>query len=914
MLKIRFQRNLPCEQNFVILPKLKNNAAMFKKITIPLLIIFILFPYHAESQILVIQEEVKKEKYLVKTTASEYNFDKKYILKKIGEGMNRHINNVQFAYSYNEHTEVLKDDNEFEFIAYFNNFRFTGNKYYRGIALGDVLFPNQFDFKLLLTSPDDDIIFTKDYSNIKIKENEYFLHFSFTDTIYDKIGMQITDKEFKYDNKNRNDFDKKVALIDEYYQQKKLLDQKFNELRSLDLQEFEKLYQFLEISKQNEKWVQDIKTSEFYNELNLDINDPARLKSAVELFRNSNQEKQQEIEKLIAQLPEIYYNQGIDLLTKGRPELAEKKFVASINENDNYAPSHYQLAELDYERGNYENSIDRLERVIEELNADVQVQQRSYDLAAQILDDYIYYASVANDDGKYDEAIPNLDKAKVVCHTISGLNSPPELEKEYAIAVKGKFHSYLTEAKELIKQHQADKANELIQKAKSYQKGYQQYIPDLTDMEPVIIHLYNEYIYLGKIHNKNKNYQQALQEFKKAENICLTENHVECNHDISQGKQIATKGIYYTYVNNAKNALEENRLKRADNEIEKAINYRKYHELKQHYLEQNLLEKIKQQLYNQLISEGKIFFNQSDYQQSLMHYSKAQNMQNSYSFIKKDDFLDNHISASVRAIVKNLTQQGQQRVAANNLEQAREYYRQALDIVEQHQQNENEETMQLINDLKQKIFTRECRNLQQKYDTRVEEAMQLCNDQKYIDAEKVFIRALAIAERKPACELSTEKTKVKLEEIKPAVEYQEERVKVERFIRDEIYNKAIELYNYLTQFYQDNNLNSFNLNHLDLYDFISKQRSNFVNYAVWYYAGQEQFEKSLGMLYLLKQRNYNFRNTKKNQEFLGEKLAINDYSSNPNTNFRDKMKTYTKGDRWFRFLKRAYRKKWRKLD
>jgi tetratricopeptide (TPR) repeat protein len=164
----------------------------------------------------------------------------------------------------------------------------------------------------------------------------------------------------------------------------------------------------------------------------------------------------------------VYYNKGLELLSFGKADQAYMMFNKSINTNLFFAPAHYQIALINYSKGNVDAAIIGLRDIIEKMNPDPQTFSVAKELATKIHENYIVEAANYNNRNRFELAVNSIDKAKEICQTISGIYCSQNLEKEYSRAVQGKYNEHISQINQSISTSNYQKADEQIQTAKIF--------------------------------------------------------------------------------------------------------------------------------------------------------------------------------------------------------------------------------------------------------------------------------------------------------------------------------------------------------------------------------------------------------------------------------------------------------------
>lgn len=189
----------------------------------------------------------------------------------------------------------------------------------------------------------------------------------------------------------------------------------------------------------------------------------------------------------------------------------------------------------------------------------------------------------------------------------------------------------------------------------------------------------------------------------------------------------------------------------------------------------------------------------------------------------------------------------------------------------------------------------------------------LVNEHRYLEAEKLLkevIEKLKINTQNANDLISANAT---LERIKIPIAYQELLLAIENGIERKQYDKAITDYDLATQMYSYNKLSSVGLVHMPLFEFALAHSDDFINQVSLRFATNNQTDKALECLSVLKQHNYAAKQAKNSMKYIGMQLAINDFAHNKDISYKSYLLKYTKNDSWYNFLEKSYIEQFEKL-
>lgn len=876
------------------------------------------FGIFAQSQVIFNKEDVLT--FLIRYDQGQSSI-KNQIFRKIAQGYSKPVANVSLTFSFKQHRQILKRSNRLEFIVGISDIRITGDNMYREFNIGETLIPQKISF-ILQWLKGNQVVNNYTFNDVNVTGNNVELvHMTVTDTINsDNYNIKLLNKVFDYTNYNKQEFDAKVIMIDKYYDENQNARVRLRRINNINsnhdylshLENLNELYRFRDTANSAEVYVNTVKQKDFYRFLPLNTYDPAGLKNKLNQISNKAQALKDVCNDLIASFDQIYYERGIEMLARHNPGQADFYFNKSIEVNPGFVPSHFQLARLYYNSGYIDKAIDKLFQ-IRGMNPDTETKIQTVELARGIYNDFLLNASEMNNNGRFDDAMGTLTTAAKICRDFPEVKCRQTMDVEMSRAMNGKYHSILNAVDINFKNNNLPEAERIINDAITFAHQNRDFINDNSEISEKISTLYHRYLVKGDKLTYNKKYSQAINEYDNAARICNGYQQINCSDALAKGYYKARFGIYYSYLNNAEKSFRAGDNENAENYADQAIAYRKKFDLKQSAKEDRLFLDIKQAIYNNVISEGLILSSSQRYEEALVKFDKAVNIQSEFG-IRKNSKLNSYINSSAEKLVIEIINNGKSKVNINDLQKARELYEQAKIVSEKYTVENNPKVYQAKNELKKLIFKRECINAQNTYDAVAEVAFNLVNSKKYIEADKKIDEALNLAKRYEKCEIDTRKITSKKDYIYPAVKYLKDLETVQTYLKRKNYKSAVGTYISVERYYEIQKINEFGINHIPLFEFIQKSYSDFIIYCVGYYTHNKEYDNALDLLRELSRRQTKSKYTKEMQTVLATDMATKDFGIDPKGNYKTYIAKYTGGNKFFKYFKKAFKKQWKNLD
>ncbi len=888
-----------------------------KRITFLIVIFFYSLSTYSQSR--VVFNKTNNVTYLIKYENGQQDV-KNDMLRLLARGSNLDINSIRFNFRIRQELQILKRGNNIKITVDYNDAKVFNAPVYEGFEIVDYLLPSNLEIEALLKNKGREINrYNATSQNIKYGNNK-ILDITQIDSLTSaRYSIEVNAETFSYTQQDKIKLQNYINLIKEYKKNVKDIRAKLRNVNDMigsaerpeQFENLSSIRNYNSTAQQNLQYLNGIENSNFYKTLNIRQNDPDGLKIKIEALRNKSL-KIKENTKEIIDNPEIFWhNKGIDMMRSKNFAEAEVLFKKAITENNRFSPSHSQLAVIYYNTGDLKNALDEL-FFVKKLEHDTQTDQMINDLANTIYDDFLGDAINFNRNNAFDDAIFALQSAGQICTEFKRVRCNSVMDREMNIAVKGKYYILINNADAAIKAGRPIDAESIIDKAYVYRKNNLKFIPERDEIITLIHKLYDLYIAYAEANISGKKYDASLKNLQDAERVCQKYQELSCDNRLEQTYNKLYTGMYNSELAKAEMAYGNSRYKLAEEHIRKAIEIRVTKNLRKSAKEDDLILKIKEGIYYEYIDNGKNKNTAGQYAQALTLYKKALDIEVNFA-VKKDINLNNYINTAAVNLTEQYIETGLRSVERNQLKSARNAYNNAKKTVTEYKLSNDTDISNRLNVLKDNIFKQECINAQNSYDSMGFEAENYIKAKQFVSADRQIQKALNFAQQNSKCGIDISELSEKRNDIAHAVSYQKSIQYSENLAGKGHYKDAVAEYIKAGEYFGKNNVKSKGLEHENTFDYIKKQDGFYINYGVFHYALINDYAKSLLLLQELKMLGFNRRNTKVNQTYLGMQLAIKDFKDNPATNWKINVVNYTKNDRYMVFLKRAYKKQWKKL-
>ncbi|MCP2042449.1 hypothetical protein [Pontibacter sp. HSC-36F09] len=441
--------------------------------------------------------------------------------------------------------------------------------------------------------------------------------------------------------------------------------------------------------------------------------------------------------------------------------------------------------------------------------------------------------------------------------------------------------------------------------------------PETQQMALGLAHdIYSSFMAEGHAHNGRGDYRSAVAAYADARALCSTLGGLRCNMPaLNDGEGRAVYGYYRSMVEEGKRFLSRGDLAQADQLANEAYTFQRQYDylLRDAPEAAELQGQVKYQYYVQHIDKGRQAMKSKDYRYALEQFESALALEQGYTFQPVRE-LGNLLQQAAKPVLLIQLAEGYTLAMNNRLSDARAVATSAENMRSRYALERDTEVQGKYIELRDRIFTQECRNVQADYDRHYQNAQALVREKKFIAADQAYQAALHAAETKVTCTIATFTAEDGRATIADATAYQSMLEEANRMVATGRYTDAIQRYNTAEQHYLSKKVARFGLDHISLYNFAREQsKLAFTASVVDHFTSIHQEKAALQLLTNLLNHGYAKGKTKKVQQQLGIQLAIQDVSSGRTEAAKVLAAGYTQGDKKLKHLGKAYEKERKKL-
>jgi len=900
---------------------------MKKKILFTFLLLLIIVKIYAQTTKF---DETKSSTSLIGSSNSSDLFINNQIVKSIAVANG--TSKAELIVNYTVKLQIVHLNTNQQLKVFFNVNSLSGDAEYKSFSLTEML-PSKVSF-LLKHIKNGEVLQTYTFTKVPVNglsketiiENATVQPFPVEEGIKMKdpiYTLEISDLVFLYDTNDKLKFETKTSNVEKYYSSNteiktaitKLDALKIDKASLFTLENPEDVIEYKALASNYINLYNKTKNETFYNNLQINTNDPKELNGNLELMNTKSKELLTNATEVISKFDEVYYLKGMEMLKVSKTQLANSYFNKSISYNANYAPSHYQIAKINYDNDNSEGALTILDKVLK-MSPDSKTYSLTSDLIKTINCDYVDKAVSFNTKKDFDNSLIWLKKSTELSNKYTDISFSTMsviTENAYKVAYNGKYEIFLASVDLSFKSGNLSSAESNLDIAAKYQTTYSSYINSNTEIITRHTNIYDKYLSNADASYISKSYDKALTDYLNAQRICKAVSYIPCNENLTTNIFNSRTGIYTTKIDNANASFKANNLDLAESTIDEANTYQTNFSLVKDSRVDKLIIDIKQVRYDKNITEGTTKVTTQDFKNALINFNAALEIENNYG-ITPNKKLISLITSTAKSLTLQKIEEGEKKVNINDLASARTIFQEANELKNSYLLSSDKDVLTAISALNDKIFQQECLNYRSNYDGYYQQAINSIFDSDYITADSNLKLAIEVTTSHTECMIDGTNAIYKKKEIEEAFTYQTKIAEAKKEVTNKNYKNSVIKYLEAQEYFATKDIGgNFSLTHVELYNFISQNTTQFIDYGVKYYSENSDLDNALNLMKLLESKGYDYKLTKTNQTFLGTQLAIRDHTLNASVDAKTKITEYTADNKWYKYLAKAYKKQLKSL-
>ena len=854
--------------------------------------------------------------YVEKPTNKETK--RNFIIEEISKYIPKNLKITQFTYQYSyeitiTNTGKTSSDNNKIYSASIkiNNEKCTGDINYKGFSIAEFLIPSFFDFTLLIDDAKNNTLKPIPFV-ATIKKNASEFPYSSSDSI---ARINLTNKLFYYNDSNINVFNKRIQLINDYYNSEKTISSAYEKLKSINLDNAE-IVKVHEISlKEVEALITELSDKNFTSLLNLSKNDPINFVTKLNELSQKAKNLRLLINQMLNNLDKVFYDKGIEFLNKSDTLTALKYLEKATITNPNYCLAYYKIAEIYFYQKNYDKVYSPINIITTKTKPNPELLKQTIELGHNVIKINLNNAEKLINEEAYHAALDILEKLKTFCTNTPAINCSNNIQNDISKAKYGIYMSFVIVSQKAIEKEILDIGEIYTIKAKEYQQKNSDDLKSSAEVDNLLNQLVNKLTIDGLKLNAIQRFDTASNLFERAFEIYKKYPDIKYGDKVLSQLTQAKKGIFKSLIIKAGLCIRNSQAGKADTLITEAISYQtdNFSEITDKHSIDSITILLKKLCYDKLINNGISYLKNINGISALESFNSAKKIETNYS-INKNKCLDSLILASAKPYILNYIEKACVKTWGNELDKARKLGDTAIALQKKYSLTYDTTINNALSDLNTKIKNQKCRNTLDAYNENFRTAFKFISQKKYSDADDYFNKCLAIINENKDCNISDSLIKKSKEKYLITTIYQRKLKSSDSLASITKYYEAINMFFESEKYFTSHNMTPFGLVHQSLKDYaLNEKDNNYICYCANYFLDRSDFTAVFEYLEILRSKNYLQALTSGIQESLASKLVAIDFANNNKQKPATLIYKYTNGNLWYDYFIKTYQSKWKEL-
>lgn len=444
------------------------------------------------------------------------------VLRRLAEGHNKSLRSTAYYLEFETLLRVFTREPSYVYQVESSPFRFSGDIFYKGFDVSEQLSPDQIRFKLRLEKPNGQFMEIPMEGGVNDGKAE---NISYNDK--DTIGYQFTRyrlENFVFRYGNHNNLEKKVGLINEYYQVVAEIDRGFALLQTVNPAFLENFRNNQRNLLEAEQILTRAEQRNIGNDLPLRPNDPARYQEKLNMYRNTIISRRQELNLVFSTLHLTFYDKAMYHLRRNNLARAREFLAMSLEVNPMFSPALLQWATIDLQNGDLHEARCKAEDILFNMPADPETREGTMNLLRDILDEYLERGEEAVQRSAFRKALDEFEAAAQLCRKHSKLRGDERAQEGIRKAKAGIYRDFLQKARQQAAAGNLEDAEQSARDGIRYQQANPE-ISDLAEAREVLraIHQkkYERTLDLAMKLAGQKQYEPALLQLQKSDSMLI---------------------------------------------------------------------------------------------------------------------------------------------------------------------------------------------------------------------------------------------------------------------------------------------------------------------------------------------------------------------------------------------------------
>jgi len=832
-----------------------------------------------------------------------------YFIREIAKYNLTSLYNTSFTFQYTVNNSIQNSaPNTCTITVDLIGQKCTGDVFYKGFDISDVLMPQKADFNVILVC-ENNYVDNRRFEGIKLDENgsckmEY--DFDVPDESQ-KFSLKFEKIKFYSTNEAEKRFDDRIAQIDDYYASVALMDQILNEFTDIETRRNSLIDLYLYLRELERLYV-IVSNEPFIRNLDISNNDFAGYFQKLASFKNQLVRYTEYFEILLKSTDKVCFYSSLNQTAGVFVKTASMIIMHSQTVTHSQSNYIYNLGLIDYSSVMIKRFKKDMKRIISKTdlagNADYLIERFSN----EVYDSFIREASNLINDQNYLAALGMLHNAQRFYNSTKNTGIPTELTILISRANYGIYDSYLLLINKAIDLGNYELAGNYIAKAKSFRdENRRSIIVDdyLTGVSEKLILLY---ITRGNQLNQNEEFQNAVECFERAGLICQKIKRFNYQYDIDHGLICSRNGLYNNLLRQAETEVTNENYSGAKILVDKAnelfilhpaqiIPDRQYNQL---------LSAINYNTFKQLIIDGGTVLNNGNYNLAYEILLEAIELQEKSNF-EYDCELAELFSVAASPVLNDMCSLGEVKIKRNQLTEARKIYDQCINLQKEYGLIYEAGIQENLTKLNNNIFEKHCETSHTEFNQIIDSFYLSVRLGDYVNAVNVLDAAEKISLHNYYCEIDRDYVIELREKYSPLAKYQILAQDAKDALITKDFQRFPEIYQQLEYLCGNYEMIRKQLEPLPLYCFFSvKKNLELFEALIDSLNNRQDFYIAISLLAVTEKNNLTINDIKSIQRKIGNKMAILDKNSNSLIDPLVLAEEYTSGKPHYKYFTRAY--------
>jgi len=846
----------------------------------------------------------------VKSDKTEVN---NFFIKELAKFNLTSLYNTRFTYHYSINRKISEiDEHTLKVTADLFSEKCTGNIYYKGFDISDILMPEIVDFTITVEA-NGNFIQSRKFKEVTINDNNAF-YADFEFEVLDNTRnytFRFDDVKFYSNPSDKESFYLRIRYIDSYYASIEAFQEIYRKYEHIDFTPANLPSTFLKIQEMERLFV-SISNSDFLQKLQMNDLQLQELDNNLQEVKTKYYAHKSKYNKLLSTFEFLRLSCDLEILAKAYVDEITEFCTLSQDVTYSHHDFYYDLGIVNYTSADFYSFKTGLSSILAKTKFCNDTDLVLQTLKIEIYKAFLYKSEELILQEQYHLAKGVLTNAESFYLTGLGQVNELELNIQMSKANYGIYNSYLHLIDRAIDIGNYELAENYIQKAMAFQEVHSSTIIANKFLTRVSEDLIKLYINKGISQNQNGEHEEARYCFEQANSVC--NNLGTFNHDyiIKHGLMEARNGLYLHYVDQAKLNIEHGYDMEAKGFLRRAEDLASTYPTQISLVDdfELIRSELDYQVYLKNISEGKKYLADGNYNQAYFKLLDALLLEESSNFEIYDPLPELFAQAAVPYLVDQC-KLGEVKVIKNNLEEARYIYNDCLNLQIEYGLDFEQELQSSMVLLNNSIFSKQCEVTAGQFQemlSHFNDAVE-CGD--FILANELLAETKEISKSNYYCEFDMSVVNNLQAEFGPAAKYQELANEAQKALESNNHKRFSEIYKEMEQLSENYEVIRKRIEPLPLhYLFSIKKNLAFLESSLNNYQSQEEFETALRILQVMEAGDVPGKDAKSIQQKLAVKLATVDKATADNSDPRQNVERYTNGNSWYKHFKKAYIKNW----